>query len=165
MDAVRYRPGEALRWLETGADAHRKSARDKGRSLLKHSNTVNAATIKEGVFSAAAAIADLSKGAYAELVKRQAEAYEIVLSDTEFSMSRPGGPRTFRYEDVTSISQDRDKVTISVGSNALTIKPYAYITTGRVKVPIGWDRNGMEVPYELLAEELAARCRVQIDQT
>jgi hypothetical protein len=32
-------------------------------------------------------------------------------------------------------------------------------------VPIGWDRNGMEVPYELLVEELAARSRVEVDQT
>ena len=165
MDAVRYRPGDALRWLETGAGAHRKSARDKGRAILNAPNGVTALAIKEGVFNAAGAIADLSRGAYAELVKRQAESYEIVLSENEFSMSRPTGPRTFRYEDVTAISQDRDKVTITVGPTALTIKPYAYITTGRVKVPIGWDRNGMEVPYELLVEELAARCRVEVDQT
>lgn len=165
MDAVRYRPGEALRWLETGAGAHRKAARDKGRVLLKAANGATAISLKDSVFNAAGAIADLSKGAYAELVKRQAESYEIILADSEFTLSRPTGPRTFRYEDVTAISQDRDKVTIAVGSIALTIKPYAYITTGRVKVPIGWDRNGMEVPYELLVEELAARCRVQIDQT
>ena len=165
MDAVRYRPGDALRWLETGAGAHRKSARDKGRAILKTSNGVSALAIKEGVFSAAGAIADLSKGAYAELVKRRAETSEIVFSENEFSMARASGPRTYRYEDVTAISQDRDKVTVTVGQTTLTIKPYAYITTGRVKVPIGWDRNGMEVPYELIVEELAARCRVEIDQT
>jgi len=165
MDAVRYRPGDALRWLETGAGAHRKSARDKGRAILKHTNGVTAVALKEGVFNAASAIAELSKGAYAELVRRQAESYEIILGENEFTMCRSAGPRSFRYEDVTAISQDRDKVTITAGQTTLTIKPYAYITTGRVKVPIGWDRNGMEVPYELIVEELAARCRVEIDQT
>src|SRR5579863_8070214 len=101
MDAVRYRPGDALRWLEAGAGAHRKSARNKGRAILNsgsNGNGVTAIKIKEGVFNAAGAIADLSRGAYAELVKRQAESYEIVLSENEFSMSRATGPRTFRYE-------------------------------------------------------------------
>ena len=38
----------------------------------------------------------------------------------------------------------------------LQIKPYAYVVAGKLKVPIGWARNGIEVPYELLIEELSS---------
>jgi len=31
------------------------------------------------------------------------------------------------------------------------------VVAGRTKVPVGWRRNGLEVPYELLIDELAAR--------
>jgi hypothetical protein len=164
MEAVRYRPGEALRWLETGAEAQRKSARDKGRSVLNGTGELSGKAIKDSVSSAAGALVDLGKGAYADLVKRQADAYEIILSENEFSVSRPTGPRIYRYADVTKITQEKDRITVTMGQTNLTIRPYAYITAGRVKVPIGWDRNGMEVPFELLVEELAARCRVEIDQ-
>ncbi len=165
MEAVRYRPGDALRWLETGADAQRKSARDKGRSVLSSVTAGSTKSIKEGMSSAAGALFDLGKGAYADLVKRQADAYEIIFSDEEFSVSGTTGPKIYRYADVSKISQEKDRITVTMGQTNLTIRPYAYITAGRVKVPIGWNRNGMEVPFELLVEELAARCRVEIDQT
>jgi hypothetical protein len=146
-------------------EAQRKSARDKGRSVLNLATDRSGRGIKENLTTAATALYDLGKGAYADLVKRQADAYEIILSDEEFSVSRPTGPRIYRYSDVNKIAQEKDRITVTVGQTNLTIRPYAYITAGRVKVPIGWDRNGMEVPFELLVEELAARCRVEIDRT
>lgn len=162
MDAVRYRPGDAMRWLETAAGARRKSAKDKGMSFLAPAGEDSPRGIKENLITAAGAIADYGKGAYADLIKRQADSYEIILSETEFSVSKSTGPKIYRYADVTAVTEEKDKITVTLGQTSVTIRPYAYITAGRVKVPIGWDRNGMEVPFELLVEELAARCRVEI---
>jgi hypothetical protein len=163
MDAVRYRPGEALRWLSTGADAQRKSARKKGKTILSEPVEVSFESLRSTVSTAAGALFELGQGAYTELVRTQADAHEFVLGESDFSISRQSGPRIYRYADVTKIEWERDRATLTVGQTRVVIKPYAYITAGRVRVPIGWDRNGMEVPFELLIEELAARCKVEID--
>jgi hypothetical protein len=34
---------------------------------------------------------------------------------------------------------------------------------GPLKVPIGWERNGLEAPYLLIVEEIAARAGVEVE--
>lgn len=162
MEAVRYRPGEAIRWLSAGADAQRRSAKEKGKQLRVDPAEVTFKTLRETFSAIAGALLDYGKGAYTEIMHRQAEAHEYILSDNDFSVSRTSGPRIYKYSDVTAIEWDRDRANLIIGQTTVTIKPYAYISAGRIKVPIGWDRNGMEVPFELLVEELAARCRVEV---
>ncbi len=160
MDPIRYKPGEAIRWLETGAEQSRKTAKSKGKELLDQTGAPGVKRIGSGV----GALIDLGKGAWADVLHKQAEASEYVLQNDLFDVVAGKSIKSVRYSDVRKISAKGEKVTITLDrGTTLTLKPYAHITAGRIRVPVGWLRNGMEVPYELLIEELAARCKVEVE--
>ncbi len=160
MDLVRYRAGEAIRWLETGAASKRKSAQAKSHSLAMPSD---ARALGVNVKSAAGALMEFGRGALTDLAHNQAMASEFVLHDENFEIVKPSSTKIVRYKDVKSFEMRGDKTALLlVGGSAVTIKPYAYVVAGRLKVPIGWSRNGIEVPYELLLEELSTRCGIEL---
>jgi hypothetical protein len=162
MEVVRYRPGEAIRWLATGAENFRKDAASRGRAAVKQPNS-DARAVKENLKNVAGAVLDFGKGAYADLLHNQAEASEYVLLDHQFDVVRGGTIRSVPYSDVKKIEYRSDKATLVLEKGSLTIKPVAHIVAGHAKVAVGWARNEIEVPYELLIEELAARCKCEID--
>lgn len=159
MEPIRYKPGEAIRWLETGADANRKSAKQKGKEVFASGIP---ASIKLG--QGIGALFDLGRGAWADVLHKQAEASEYVLQEDRFDVVSGNSIKTVPYSEVKKISIKGEKaiVTLQRGST-LSIKPYAHITAGRIRVPVGWMRNGMEVPYDLLIDELSARCGVEVE--
>ena len=158
MEVVRYRPGEAIRWLQTGAENIWRGAKAKGKSAIEpHSGTFG-----QNLKNAAGAIFDYGKGAYADMLHRQADASEYVLLETHFDVVRGSAIKTVDYSRVKKIELKGDRATLTLDAGNLSIKPFAHIVSGRAKVPVGWTRNGMEVPYELLIEELAARCGVDV---
>jgi hypothetical protein len=159
MEPIRYKPGEAIRWLETGADANMKAARQKGRDMFIP-GTPASAKLGQGV----GALIDLGKGAWADMVHKQAEASEYVLQDDRFDVVAGNSIKTVPYAEIKKISIKGERATVTLNrGSTLVIKPYAYITAGRLRVPVGWQRNGMEVPYDLLIEELSARCGVEVE--
>jgi hypothetical protein len=159
VEPIRYRPGEAIRWLQTGADDIRRSAGRKGKSIVRREGH---RTIGKDIKQAAGALLDLGKSALADLAHSQAMASEYVLHDTSFEVVKAGSVRSYDYGSVTHIDQKADRLILALGQGSVTIKPHAYIVAGRIKVPVGWVRNGLEVPYEVLLDELAARCGVEI---
>jgi hypothetical protein len=159
MDLIRYRPGEAIRWLETGAQSSRKTAAEKGRSLVRSDS---GDTIGSQLKKAAGALFDVGRGAYTDLLHRRAQAGEFLLHEAFFEIESSGRTQRVNYDQVLSIEQKGDRTLVTHEKGVLTIKPYAYIVSGRIRIPIGWSRNGMEVPYELLIEELCARCGVNL---
>jgi hypothetical protein len=159
MEVVRYKPGEAIRWLETGAADSRKSAREKGRLMQIPSD---ADSLKGSMRAAAGALLDLGRSALTELAHAQATASEFALHDDHFEVIRSGSNKKILYKNVISMEQKGDRTTITMEQGHFAIRPYAYITAGRLKVPIGWARNGIEVPFHLLVEELAARSGVEL---
>jgi hypothetical protein len=164
MELVRYKPGEAIRWLETGAESSRRAAKERGIEAVRpDSSRGTAHMVGKSVASAAGALVDLGKSAWADMVHRQAEASEYVLQDRHFDVVKPGSIKSVEYDRVQKIELKGDKVLVLLDRGNVTIRPYAYIVAGKVRVPIGWTRNGMEVPYELLLEELAARCGVNLE--
>jgi hypothetical protein len=163
MEPIRYKPGEAIRWLETAADTFRKSAKHKGKDAVDPKrDRSDFKKVGASVADAAGAIYDLGKGAWADMLHRQAEASEYVLQEEHFDVVKGGSIKSVEYKRVIEISEKGDTIVVKLDKGNLTIKPYAYIVSGRVKVPVGWSRNGLEVPYELLIEELAARCNVKL---
>jgi hypothetical protein len=161
MELVRYKPGEAIRWLETGAESIRKTAKERGIEAVRPDSSRGAARAAgKSIASAAGALVDLGKSAWADLLHRQAEASEYVLQDRHFDVVKPGSIKNVEYERVQKIELRGDRVVLLLDRGHVTIRPYAYIVAGKVRVPIGWSRNGMEVPYELLIDELSARCGV-----
>lgn len=162
MELIRYKPGEAVRWLESGAKDMLARAKKKSESVLSREPQRQ---VKKDIANVAGAVFDAGKGALAELLHRQAEATEYILNETSLDVVRPGSIKSIPYSSVHSITQKGDEVVIVYDSGKLTIKPHAYIVSGRVRVPIGWDRNGIEVAFGVLADELAARCKVNITQS
>ncbi len=161
MESVRYKPGEGIRWLELGAQEWKKSAKKKGKNLVKRDGGRN---LGEDVRDAASLLMGMGKGALADLIHRQAEASEYVFQDEVLEILTSGKIRSVPYGSVKSIRMSGDKVTLRIDHGSVTIKPHAYILSGRLKVPIGWQRNGIEVPYEIMLDELAARCNLEIEQ-
>ncbi len=160
MDVVRYKPGEAIRWLQAGAENLRKEAKRQSASLVTRKGE---RTIAKDIRDAAGAIFGMGKSALAELMHHEAQASEYVLREDRFEVIGRGGSRAVRYRDVSAMKQRGDRVTVVLESGSLTIKPHAYILAGRLKVPIGWSRNGIEVPFETLTDELSARAGVNIE--
>lgn len=158
---MRYRPGEAIRWLEAGAEDLRKQARRKGSSLVRREGE---RTIAQDLRDVAGAIFGMGKSAWADLLHKQAQASEFALHKDHFDVVRSGLIESVPYKSVTAMRRRGDRLTIELEQGSLTIRPYAHILAGRLKVPIGWNRNGMEVPYETLLDELSARCGVRIEQ-
>lgn len=160
MDVVRYRPGEAIRWLEVGAEDLRKEAKRKGTSLVQREGE---RTIGKDLMDAAGAIFGMGKSAWADLMHKEAQASEYILHDGHFDVVKGGLSASHPYKSVRSMRQRGDRVSVVMKQGSVAIKPHAHILAGRLKVPIGWNRNGMEVPYETLLDELSARCGVEIE--
>jgi hypothetical protein len=164
MELVRYRPGEAIRWLQTGAENMRKSANERGKGLVRQSGA-DQKGLGENVKTAAGALFDYGKSAYTDVMRKQAEAVEYVLQDDHFDVVRGSSINSVLYERVKHVKLSGDRVRLYLDKGTLTIKPVAHIVAGRVKVPVGWVRNGIEVSFDLLAEELAARCGVDLEES
>ena len=163
MKPIRYKAGEAIRWLETAAQSYRKSAKSKGKEAVDPTrDRSDFKKVGANVADAAGALFDLGKSAWADLLHRQADASEYVLQENQFDVVKGGSIKSVEYGRVKEIRTKGDTVSLVFDKGLVTIKPYAYIVSGKVKVPLGWTRNGMEVPYELLIEELAARCGVNL---
>ena len=160
MEPIRYRPGEAIRWLEIGAEDIRKSAKRQGQSIVRREGD---RTWGRDLRDAAGAILDLGKSALADITHRQAQASEVVLNDESFTVGNAASAKTVRYKDVVDMKLRGDRLTVQLKQGSVTIKPYAHIVSGRIKVPVGWSRNGLEVPYEVLIDELSARCGVTVE--
>jgi hypothetical protein len=160
VEIVRYRPGEAIRWLQTGAEHNRRSAKSKGKSVIEGEPR----SFGESVRTVAGAAIDFGKGAYTDLRHRQADASEYVVMEDHFDVVQGASIKTIEYERVKRIEMSGDKATLTLDKGALVIKPFAYIVSGRAKVPVGWSRNGIEVAYELLIVELAARCKLDVEE-
>lgn len=122
-----------------------------------------ARSFQRDVREVAGALWNAGTAAMTELAHRQAEASQYVLEEHTFEVVKATGLRRIRYDEVKRIHVAGDRATLVLERGSLIIKPFAHVTSGRLKVPIGWSRNGVEVPYELLIEELAARCDLELE--
>lgn len=163
MELIRYKPGEAIRWLETGAQDKLKNAKRKGKSVVRREGE---RTIGRDLKEVAGAMMELGKSAMADLIHKQAEATEYVLFEDHFEARTGSRVKSIAYQDVEHIYyRQNDKVTLELDQGGISIQPVAHLVAGRVKVPVGWQRNGLEVPYELLIDELSARCDVEVERS
>lgn len=161
MALVRYKPGEAIRWLETHAEQTLKDAKAQGAKALQPNRERD---VPHDLKEMAGALFGFGKGALAELVHRQLEATEYVLYDDQFEAISATGSRTALYKDVIGMKVKGDRCSVMLDRGKITIKPHAYIVSGSIKAPVGWSRNGMEVAYDTLLDELSARAGVNLER-
>lgn len=159
-DLVRYKPGEAVRWFATGSEEIRRGALNKAQSVFKREG---ARSLRRDLQETASALLGAGSAALADLAHRQAVASQYVLDEEGFEVVKPTGNKRALYADVKAIRMEGDRALIELTKGSIIISPFAHLVSGRAKVPVGWSRNGVEVPYELLIEELAARSDVEID--
>src|SRR5579885_1906789 len=155
MEPIRYKTGEAIRWLKTGAEATRKEARDKGRAVVQQGAPKDMRDAAGRVATVAEAFMGFGRSAWADFRHSELESTEYVLTDEGFDIVKGTSIKSIPYERVQKMQRKGDRVTITLDRGTLLIKPHAYILAGGLKVPVGWTRNGMEVPYDLLLEELS----------
>ncbi|MCW5939433.1 MAG: hypothetical protein KF884_02115 [Fimbriimonadaceae bacterium] len=157
MSTVQYKPAEVLQWFNLGSREAMTRAKKRGKGALQETD------IARGLKEAAGAAFDFGKGAWTDAVHRSVEMTEYVLGDDGFEVVGIGGRKRIAYTDVREVRvQGSERAEIVHSGGSLTVKPVAHLLAGRLKVPVGWLRNGMEVPYALLIEELAARCGVDV---
>lgn len=152
-----------MRWLRTGAEEFRKSAQARTKSVIRQTG-VDQRPISQNLKTAAGALIEFGRGAYAELLHSQAEASEYVLQDERFDVLSGSSIKSISYDRVKRVEIHADRAIFTLDKGHFVIKPFAHIVAGRTKVPIGWVRNGTEVPFELLVEELAARCGLDVEE-
>jgi hypothetical protein len=153
MSAVHYRPAAALRWL-----GYKASERKVERKTAPTPDD-----IAKRMKKAAEAMWDVGKGAMENIDQRHAESAGYTLTESHIEFAGVAGTRRIAYRAIENIfALEGDRYLIEYDGGRHTLKPAAHLEAGRKRVPIGWDRNGTEVPYHLLAEEIAARAGVDI---
>lgn len=109
-------------------------------------------------------VAKMGRRALLELTLRRIEDTEYALLDDRIEARSFRSQKCIPYADVERVVWvGRDRAHVVSGATKLTIKPLAYMVVGRTRVPIGWSRNGLEVPFRTLIEEIAARAGKEIE--
>ncbi|MBI5708166.1 MAG: hypothetical protein HZC36_14385 [Armatimonadetes bacterium] len=160
MDVIRYRPAEAVKWLSHGAGHLRKEAARQSGSILRREGT---RTIQKDLMDAAEVLLGVGKSAIAEIMHVGAAGVEYILHKDRFEVHKGNSMKVYRYKDVMAMKMRGDRLSVQMKAATATIAPPAHIVSARVRVPIGWSRNGIEVPYEMLLDELSARCGIEIE--
>ncbi|MBL8087654.1 MAG: hypothetical protein JNM85_06230 [Chthonomonas sp.] len=158
-DYILYRPAEAIQWLRHGAQTMRGKAKRSGMGIVRREG---ARGIAKDLTQAASAVIEVGKSAVADLMHLQAAATEYTLGPEGFFVNRSTGGKQIPYKDIRTIRRAKDGFLVELERGSVTISPPAHIVAGGVKAPVGWLRNEVEVHFELIGEELAARAQLEI---
>jgi hypothetical protein len=149
MHVVRYRPADAIRWIEVAIQSPASTI---------ESTAGAPETLREAVLTAFGRWLDLGKETTAELLVRSIRATEYRLHETFLEVQGLTGAKRYPYADLHSVEFKKGDRFLFRGENAkLTVRPYAYFAISGLRIPLGWERDGLPVPYRLLAEEIALR--------
>ena len=160
MAPIYYKAPDVLHWLDEGGKA---STAEGKRKFKETSIDANLGSIGDAFHKVARAAKDLGKGAIADMTFRHLEEKGYTLYEDAFEFPHQGGVKRVAYSEIREIkAEPDDKFTLLYNGSSLTIKPIAHLVAGHTKVPIGWNRGGMEVRYAMLIEEIAARSRQTI---
>lgn len=155
MAVVTYLPADIVRWLGTNARQKRRTAVQ--RALAVPHNAMEKGLVP-GLKDAADAAIGLGRQAMGDLSAAQAGETGFMLYDEGFEALGLMSRSKVNYRDVSRIiKKSGDKYWVEHPGGHLTVKPVAHLVAGTHRVAIGWVRNGMEVDYETLIEELCAR--------
>jgi len=141
-----------------GGPHSRDEALRKARSFFKRKGSRSIGKDVRDVFGS---VWDVGYSAVADVMAKHAAASQFVLEADSVSVVTPTGTKKYLFSEAKSMSIEGDKAEIAFKQGSLVIRPFAYVVAGKVKAPIGWLRNEIEVPYPFILEELAARCGVE----
>ena len=156
---IRYEPVEAIRWLKLGAEQMRRDAKERGAEVVRREG---ARTISKDLTQAASAIFGMGKSAVTDLLHANASFSEYLFDSLGVEISRATGSKRILYSAVKRIIRVKDGYNVVLDRGNFEITPYAHIVASRIRAPLGWRRNGLEVPFETIIDELAGRCGVEV---
>ncbi|MBX3114348.1 MAG: hypothetical protein KF836_07255 [Fimbriimonadaceae bacterium] len=160
MANVVYKPAEVMHWFDTESKRTNAIARAQTKDIAK---TANEEGFLPGLKQAAGAALSIGKGAYGTVIQKQATETRIDLYETGFEVNELTRRVKIGYDQVRQIvSKANDRYLVLYNGGNITIKPVAHLVAGRYRVPVGWLRNGTEVPFIVLIEEISARSGVEI---
>lgn len=154
MLVARYRPADAIRWIEIGT-----------RRIAKPGDVPfdPPGDAKDAILDALRKALSLGKTKMAEFQGKAIRAREYLLHEDRFEVIAASGTRSVLYADVESLELKRgDSFLFRLRQGRVAVRPYAWLSVPGTRVPLGWERNGVEVPFETLPEEIALRARVRV---
>ncbi len=160
---IRYRPAASLTWLTDSAEAGLKKAERLSKQAVRTKSQFGGSSPKERLYSAGKALFEVAKSAYTEVAKSKMDAHEYVLNESSIIVVSGSKSEEIKYADISGLEIEGLKAKFKHKLGLLTIQPYAFVVAGVAKAPIGWNRDGHEVPYELLIEEIAARSGLEMN--
>jgi hypothetical protein len=141
---IHYAPPDLVQWLSPDLQSEQKARAKPGDGRLRDS-----------LRQAATAAAGFGRTAMGEL--------EYLLDEEGFSIPGLTQSRRIEYRDIREIRREKkDRFRLITRSGDLAIDPVAHLVAGPVKAPVGWLRNGVEVAYFTLIQEISARARLDI---
>ncbi|GIV01889.1 MAG: hypothetical protein KatS3mg015_0719 [Fimbriimonadales bacterium] len=154
MHVVRYRPADAIQWIEVALQPHASSFDFRAEGPE---------SVRDAVLSAFGKLLDLSKETTAEVLLRTIRAIEYRLFDDHLEVQNLAGVKRYAYADLKTVElRKRDRFLFRGEGIRFAIRPYATLALTGVRLPLGWQREGLPVPYRLLAEEIALRSSVKV---
>lgn len=160
MEVVVYRPAAAVEWLNRGNRSDRRKAIS---SALSVPHVAADQGVVKGVQQMAKSAYRLGKQALGDYSTLKAEEKSYTLFEGGLEVQGLGRHQKIDYSAIERcVDVGKDGYDFYHTGGILTIKPVAHIVSGTLKVPLGWTRNQVEVEYELLVEEICARCGITV---
>lgn len=150
-DTVVYRPVDIQGWLKLGSES------------LKKAPFIPSGDLRKTVAGAVGKAFDFGKGALADVGGLAIDRLEYRLHDDRVEIVGVGPTKSVPYSTIRRVEVQGRGFRVDAGSHSFSVKPYAHLLVSSVKVPLGWKRNRMDVPFNLLAEEIAARAKVRLE--
>lgn len=149
---VRYRPLDVGTWLVLGA-----------QSILEEDLLKTRTSMAEALWSAMGKFVGKGKSTLAEIISQHLEKMEYRLYEDRIETTKGTQVKAFLYSDLKRCEVLRSyEFRFSSPQGTLTIRPYAWLSVRGLKVPLGWRRDRLEVPYIQLGEEIADRARLRV---
>lgn len=159
MTPIVYRPAEAMVWFQI--ESKRSNVRAKAKSR-QAAHAMGQQPV-EGLKSVADAALSFGSSAWQDLKSKSENQTRYELHESGFEVFGLGRRVKIDYREIIAIQiMDGDKYRLVHRQGRLIIKPPAHLVSGKLRVPVGWQRNGSEVPYNVLIDELAARSGVSV---
>ena len=135
-----------------------------GSQSLKQSPMQRSSDLRKVVTGAVGKAFDFGKSALADVGGMAIDRIEYRLHDDHLELVGVGATKSIPYEKIRRIEVHGKGYRVEAGSSSFVIKPYAHLLVSGVKIPLGWKRNKMDVAFHLLADEIAARAKVDFEE-
>jgi hypothetical protein len=151
-ETVVYRPLDIQAWLKLGSQS------------LKQAPLQAEGDLRKAVTGVVGKAFDIGKSALAGVGGLAIDRIEYRLFEDRVEVVGIGPTKSVPYAQIRRVEGHGRGYRVDAGSLSFSIMPYAYLLVSNVKVPLGWRRNRMEVAFNLLADEIAARAKAPLEE-